>query len=94
MAITPEMVEHVALLSRLAVSEEEKARAAKELSKIFGYVEQLAEVDVTGVEPCAHPLPQKNKFRPDEVMPGLPNDAALANAPEKEDVYFKVPQIV
>ncbi len=94
MKITPELVEHVALLSRLELTEEQKAQFSRELSKIFEYVEQLGEVDVSGVEPTAHPLPQKNKFRPDEVVPGLANETALANAPETEDVYFKVPQVL
>ncbi len=95
MKITPGIVEHVALLSRLELSgEEEKERFSRELSKIFEYVEQLGEVDVSGVEPSPHPLPQKNKFREDVVEPGLSNEAALANAPDKEDVYFKVPQVL
>jgi aspartyl-tRNA(Asn)/glutamyl-tRNA(Gln) amidotransferase subunit C len=94
MAITIADVEHVAVLSRLEVSEADKVRFASELSKIFAHVEQLAELDVEGVEPTAHPLPMKNVFRPDVARPGLANEAALANAAEQEAGCFKVPQIV
>jgi aspartyl-tRNA(Asn)/glutamyl-tRNA(Gln) amidotransferase subunit C len=94
MAITIQDVEHVALLSRLEVTEDEKQRFASELSKIFGHVEELNKVDVSNVAPTAHPLPMKNVFREDVVRPSLTNEAALANAPEKEDGCFKVPQIV
>ncbi len=94
MAITKQDVEHVALLSRLELSEEEKEKYAQELSQIFNYVEQLGELDVSGVPPTAHALPMKNVFREDENRPSLSNKEALANAPEKEDGCFKVPQIV
>ncbi|HMX62231.1 MAG TPA: Asp-tRNA(Asn)/Glu-tRNA(Gln) amidotransferase subunit GatC [Candidatus Sumerlaeota bacterium] len=94
MAITIADVEHVALLSRLEISAEEKERFAQELSDIFGHVEELNKVDVSGVPPTAHPLPMKNVFREDVVKPSLPNAEALANAPAKEGPLFKVPQIV
>ena len=94
MAITISDVEHVALLSRLELSEEEKKKYSEELSKILSHVEQLQELDVAGVAPTAHPLPMKNVFREDVVRPSLSNEEALANAPQKEDGCFKVPQIV
>lgn len=94
MSISIKDVEHVALLSRLELTEAEKEKFAGELSKIFAHVEQLAGLDVSGVEPTAHPLPMKNVFRADVVTPGLSNIEALANAPEREDGCFKVPQIV
>lgn len=94
MAITVQDVEHVALLSRLEVTEEDKERYARELSRIFAYVEELGALDVEGVPPTAHPLPMANVFREDVVVAPLTNDAALANAPEREDGCFKVPQIV
>jgi len=94
MAISTSDVEHVALLSRLALSESEKEKFARELSKIFAHVEQLSELNVEGIEPTAHPLPMKNVFRADVVGASLSNEAVLANAPESEDGCFKVPQIV
>ncbi len=87
-------VEHVALLSRLALSEEEIGRYTAELDKIFAYVEQLSELDTEGVPPTAHPLELRDVLREDELRPSLANDAALRNAPEQEDGCFKVPQIV
>ena len=94
MAISTSDVEHVALLSRLALSEAEKEKFARELSKIFAHVEQLSELNVEGVEPTAHPLPMKNVFRADVVGESLSNEAVLANTAESEDGCFKVPQIV
>lgn len=94
MAITIRDVEHVALLSRLQLSDEEKHKYADELSKILAHVDQLAELSVEGVAPTAHPLPMKNVFREDVVVPSLSNAEALANAPEQEDGCFRVPQIV
>lgn len=94
MAITVKDVEHVALLSRLEVNEDEKERYARELSKIFAYVEELGALDTEGIHATAHPLPMSNVFREDVVIPPLTNAAALSNAPEQEDGCFKVPQIV
>jgi aspartyl-tRNA(Asn)/glutamyl-tRNA(Gln) amidotransferase subunit C len=94
MKLAAKDVEHVALLSRLQVTEAEKQRYAEELSKIFHYVDQLNELDVTDVEPTSHSLPMRNVFRRDVVVPGLTNAEALANAAQSEDGCFKVPQIV
>ncbi|MBI1292066.1 Asp-tRNA(Asn)/Glu-tRNA(Gln) amidotransferase subunit GatC [bacterium] len=94
MALSIGDVEHVALLSRLALTDGEKEKFARELSKIFSHVDQLAELNVEGVEPTAHPLPMKNVFRQDVVLDSLSNEAVLANAAESEDGCFKVPQIV
>ena len=93
-AITIQDVEHVALLSRLELTEEEKKKYAEELSKIFEYVEQLDELDVENVPATAHPLATADVFREDIVSPSLPNEEAVANAPDDEDGCFKVPQIV
>lgn len=87
-------VEHVALLARLELTEEEKAQYAGELSRILDYVEQLSELDTTDVEPTAHPLPIRDVFRGDEQRDSLSNEEALANAPRREDGCFVVPQIV
>ncbi len=94
MKISTKDVEHVALLSRLELGAEELGKYAGELSVIFEYVEQLNEVDVTDVPPTAHPHPISNVFREDVVKPGLSNEQALANAPDREDSCFKVPKIV
>ncbi len=94
MALSAKDVEHVALLSRLELGPEETRKFTDELTKIFTYVEQLDQLDVSGVPPTAHPLPMKDVFREDVVRTPLSNSEALSNAPEKEDGCFRVPQIV
>ena len=93
MGISINDVEHVALLARLAFSDKEKEEYAQQLSDILGYMDKLNTLDTEEVEPTAHVLPLKNVFREDRAEPGLKREAALQNAPEKEDGQFKVPKI-
>lgn len=65
-----------------------------QLSRILEYFEQLNELDTSNVEPLAHPLPRVNVFREDELCPSLPLEDVLANAPDREGNYFKVPRII
>ena len=92
--ITTQDVEHVAKLSRLHLSEEEKERYTQTLNSILEYMEILNRVDTSHVEPTAHVLPLKNVFREDKLHSCLDRKLALANAPEEEDGCFKVPRIV
>ena len=92
--INTQLVRHVAMLSRLALSDEEVARFASELSAIVQYVDQLNEVNTDGVEPTAHVLPVHNVFREDEVRPSPPPDVSLANAPQRQDTFFRVPKVL
>lgn len=94
MKITRKDVEHVALLSRLELGDNDVAKFTGQLNAILDYIEVLNKVDTTGIEPTAHVLPIKNVARADEVRPSLPRELALANAPEQEDGYFKVPRIL
>lgn len=94
MRLSPQEVEHIALLSRLELSEAEKEKAATELSQIIGYFEKMAELDTENVEPTMHALPIQNVLRADIVRPGLPRDLALQNAPESADGMFQVPRVV
>jgi aspartyl-tRNA(Asn)/glutamyl-tRNA(Gln) amidotransferase subunit C len=87
-------VRHVAKLGRLKLSDADVARYSTQLTAILGYVAQLKSVDVTGVEPMAHPLPLQNVLREDVVQPGLPTEAVLANAPAKDGPYFAVPKVL
>ncbi|MHC4386711.1 MAG: Asp-tRNA(Asn)/Glu-tRNA(Gln) amidotransferase subunit GatC [Planctomycetota bacterium] len=87
-------VRRVALLSRLELSDAEVTQFSTQLSAIVEYIEKLNELDTDNVEPLAHCLPVHNVFREDVPRPSLSNDAALANAPEREDEYFKVPKIL
>ncbi|MGQ9557784.1 MAG: Asp-tRNA(Asn)/Glu-tRNA(Gln) amidotransferase subunit GatC [Desulfurispora sp.] len=92
--LTKEQVEHVALLARLALKPEETELYSRQLSAILEYARKLEELDVSDVPPTAHVLPLRNVLRQDRVGEHLPPAAALANAPEREDNYFKVPRIV
>jgi aspartyl-tRNA(Asn)/glutamyl-tRNA(Gln) amidotransferase subunit C len=94
MEISKEQVEHVARLARLEVSEDEKAVFARQLSAILTHIDQLKGLDTTGVEPTATVLPTDNVFREDEVRPSLTPEQALANAPDQEDGFFRVPRIL
>lgn len=92
--ITRKDVENVALLSRLEITENEVEKFTGQLNAILAYVDVLNQVNTEGVEPTAHVLSLKNVMRADEVRPSLPRELALANAPEQEDGYFKVPKIM
>ena len=91
MAITRDEVLHVARLARLALTEDEIAKFQEQLSAILEAVGKVDELDLSGVEPTAHPLDLANVWASDEVQPSLPLEDALANAPDSEDGYFRVP---
>ena len=93
MAITTEDVLHVARLARLELPEGEVERVREQLSAILEAVGKVAELDLEGVEPTAHPLDLVNVFGEDEPRPSLPLDAALGNAPDPEDGFFGVPAV-
>ena len=92
--ITIDQVRHVAKLARLAIPEDRLPRYASELDKILGYVDKLREVDVSGVEPTAHPLPLTNVLREDVIGPMFSTEQVLANAPDRDDPFFKVPKVI
>lgn len=87
-------IEHVAQLARLALTPEEKATFAQQLGQVLHHIEQLAKVDVTGVEPTAHAFAVVNVWGEDVARPGLPADAALRNAPAQRDHMVAVPKVV
>ncbi len=84
----------MARLARLELGEEELDRFTEQLASVLGHAEDLAKVDLAGVEPTAHPLPLENVLRRDEPRPGLDRQALLAEAPEAEAGQFKVPPIL
>lgn len=92
--ITKADVEHVALLARIELTEEEKELFTDQLNRILEYFRKIDEVDLEGVEPTYHVLEIKNVFRKDEVTEHLSHEEALLNAPRKEREYFKAPRIV
>lgn len=87
-------VRKVALLARLDLTDAEIHEFTGQLGAILEYVHKMDELDTTSVEPLAHCLPMHNSFRNDEIRISLPNDAALANAPERDGEFFKVPKIL
>jgi aspartyl-tRNA(Asn)/glutamyl-tRNA(Gln) amidotransferase subunit C len=91
MAISRQEVLHVAKLARLALTEEEIERFGAQLSAILEAVGKVSELDLSDVEPTSHPLDLVNVFGPDEPRPSWPVEDALANAPEREAGFFRVP---
>ena len=94
MAITIKDVEYIAELARLEFTAEEKERFAQQLTDILHYMEKLNELDTTNVEPLSHVIELSNVFRDDVVMPSIPTEEALKNAPAKTDSHFKVPKVI
>lgn len=94
MKISEEEVKHIASLAKLNLSEEEVQKYSKDLGDIATFVEQLNEVDVTGVEPTAHILDIKNVFRKDENISTFEREEILKNAPSKEAGCISVPRVV
>ncbi len=94
MSVDAATVRHIAKLARIAVSDEEVAALAPELSNILGWIEQLQEVDVTGVEPMTAVIPNRLRMRPDEVTAGGIRDDILKNAPSAEHGFFAVPKVI
>lgn len=84
----------VARLARLELGEEEVGRLQKDLVAILDYVEKLEELDVSGVEPLAQPVPVELPMRGDRPEKSLTRDDVLANAPEEEEGMFRVPRAV
>jgi aspartyl-tRNA(Asn)/glutamyl-tRNA(Gln) amidotransferase subunit C len=87
-------VEHVATLSRLALTDDEIEQLIGELGAILDYAAEVSALDTADVPPTAHPLPLVNVFRPDDPRPGLDRDEVLAQAPAAEDGQFRVPRIL
>jgi aspartyl-tRNA(Asn)/glutamyl-tRNA(Gln) amidotransferase subunit C len=89
--ISRDEVLHVARLARLALTDDEVERFRGQLSAILEAVGKVAELDLSDVEPTAHPLDVANVWAADEPRPSLRVDEALANAPDREGDYFRVP---
>lgn len=94
MPIDPSIVDHVARLARLELSEEERQRFTQQLASILDYCATLNQLDTEHVEPTSHVLALTNVFRDD--VPGTPlaRDTVLDAAPDHEDGFFKVPPII
>ena len=99
MSINSSTVKKVASLARIAVSDDEAERLVPELNNILGWVEQLGQVDVSGVEPMTAVIPNHLRLRDDVVNAdpltgGNVRDKVLANAPQAEHGFFAVPKVI
>ena len=94
MSVDTNTVKRVARLARIAVSDAEAEKLTGDLNTILGFVEQLNEVDVSGVEPMTAVVAMKAKMREDVVTDGEKADKVLANAPGGNDRFFVVPKVV
>jgi aspartyl-tRNA(Asn)/glutamyl-tRNA(Gln) amidotransferase subunit C len=94
MAISRNDVLHVAKLARLELSEPEVTRMVDDLGRILKYVEELGQVDTTGIEPTAYVAVDAARFREDAVEPGVEREKALAEAARSADGAFAVPAFV
>lgn len=92
--ITEAEVRHISHLSRLNPSDAEVHQFSEQLSAILTYMEQLNEVDTQNVAPTAHALQLSNVLREDEPRPGLTNEQALKNAPQRDGPFFGVPKVL
>jgi len=89
--ITRDEVLHVARLARLELSDDEVTRFQEQLSDILAAVSKVSELDLADVPPTAHPLAIENAWAEDEPRPCLSLDDVFANAPDRDEDYFRVP---
>jgi len=94
MSIDTETAARVAKLARIRVEDEALPALAEEFNTILGFIEQLNEVDVRGVEPMTSVTPMRLKRREDEVTDGHQQDKVLSNAPDAREGFFAVPKVV
>lgn len=93
--IDKSVVRHVAMLSRLRLSDEDLELYSRQLTDIIHYVDKLNELDIQGVSPTSHVSSDlKNIDRPDSIKPSLPVDDVLSNAPDREGDYFRIPRVI
>ena len=94
MSVDAATVKKIASLARIAITDEEVAKIAPELDNILGWIEQLGEVDCTGVEPMTAVIANTLRLRDDVITDGGKRDAVLANAPQAEHGFFTVPKVI
>ena len=92
--ISRQDVEHVARLSRLALSDAEIEKMREQLAAILAHIDTLRALDTEQVEPTSHAVPMENVMREDEPRPCLPQEEMLANAPDRSADFFRVPRII
>tara|TARA_R110002020_G_scaffold50908_21_gene144335 strand:- start:128 stop:415 length:288 start_codon:yes stop_codon:yes gene_type:complete len=94
MSVDAKTVKRIGSLARIRIEEDEVAGYQEELNAILGFIEQLGEVDVTGVEPMTSVMPMTLRLRDDVVSDGNYPEQIVANAPLSEDNFFMVPKVI
>jgi len=94
MSVDVSTVKKVAGLARIAISDAEADALVPELNNILGWIEQLQEVDTSGIAPMTAVIPNTLRLREDEVTDGDIRDKVLANAPQAEHGFFAVPKVI
>ncbi len=94
MVLTRREVEHIAVLARLELTEEEKQRYAEQLSAILDYAARLQAVDTQEIPPTSSVLPPQTALRQDQARPGLTPEDLFHNAPDIQNAQFKVPPVL
>jgi len=92
--VTPEIVQHVALLARLQLEGDALQTVVAQLDEILEYVRQLNAVSTEGVEPTSHVLPIRNVLRQDTPQPSLPQETVVALAPAAHPPFVSVPKVI
>lgn len=94
MTLTLKEVEHIALLARLELTQEEKERYQQQLSDILDHIAQLQSLDTSRIKTTSSVLPPRSRLRDDEALPGLSTQQALQNAPASEKDQYRVPPVL
>ncbi|MEO9296447.1 Asp-tRNA(Asn)/Glu-tRNA(Gln) amidotransferase subunit GatC [Devosia alba] len=94
MSVDAKTVKRIASLARIRIEEDEVAAYQGELNAILGFIEQLGEVDVEGVDPMTSVMPMTLRLREDVVTDGDYADRVVVNAPLSEDNFFMVPKVI
>ncbi len=94
MSVDTQTVKKIASLARIAITEEDAARLAPELDNIVHWIEQLGEVDTTGIEPMTAVIPNTLRLRDDVVTDGGIREQLMKNAPQAEHGFFTVPKVI
>jgi aspartyl-tRNA(Asn)/glutamyl-tRNA(Gln) amidotransferase subunit C len=94
MPVSLKDVDHIALLARLGLEDAERSSLRDDLESILGYIGKLATLDTSGIEPLAHVIDMPTPLREDSVRNGDEAEAMVANAPDRDRTYLRVPKII
>jgi aspartyl-tRNA(Asn)/glutamyl-tRNA(Gln) amidotransferase subunit C len=94
MSLSEHDVRHVAMLARLALTDDEVEAMRTDLNSILGHIDEIQRLDLGDVEPMAHAIKVVNVTRPDVVRPSFAQSVAVMNAPQAEHGAFVIPQII